>query len=114
MKINHIVLLLIVLLNVSIIANIYFLTLPEPPKKWCRDEVFSWEENANGDFVMKNYLDEEINKFTWARSFGIEEVIKFDDSGMGFRLKLDTEEKVYYKVTKAWDISTAYKVEQSK
>ncbi len=66
MKINYVVILLIILLNVSLVVNVYLLTRPEIvcEIKWCRDETYSWERLPNGDHVFYNYWNEEIDRYT--------------------------------------------------
>ena len=103
MKTKIIVVILLILLNVSMIANIYFLTRLEPPKKWCRDEVHHAFLDGNDNVILYNYLHEEINKSPKP----IPSKFKFDDDGMGFTIwDIKTKENFHYKLLEAWNISS--------
>ncbi len=106
MKINHVVVILMILLSISLFANVYLLVREQPAFE-CKP---SWEYR-NGDYykfdccgnILEVVTKEEINKMNMTQP----KDFKFDDDGMGLTIYNSSGFNLRYRLTTAWNLSTA-------
>ncbi len=70
--------------------------------EWRQGDAYIYDGCGN---LLYMITEEELNNAP------IPMKVKFDDDGMGFIVWDETGEEINYKVSKAWDVSTAIKVE---